>query len=395
MILTLDPQVAGASGDMVLGALIAVGADPNRLEEVVHEVSSLGHEVDVHVHEIRKRGVRAVRVEVDAEGDLRDPDELRESVKTVAENVLEDRWRELPELALKYLLRAEERVHGDLYHLHELGSSDTVVDLVGTAALLEDLNPKASEVLPPNVGSGTVEAEHGRLPVPAPAVVEVLSGWDVGIVWEGEGELLTPTGAALLRTIDELLPDPSPPYMVKRQGFGAGARDLPDRPNVLRALICEPGGSDEHVRIVETSVDDVDGEAVGELIEAVLQLEGVRDVEILHGFGKKGRPRFVIRVVTEDRPGIEREVFRELFRWTGTLGARVYRCTRVTADRRVVDVDGIRVKVSRFEDVHHAKPEWEDVRREVDRESAPLTRARLVWGLRKRYDGNDENGVGE
>ncbi|WP_456482278.1 nickel pincer cofactor biosynthesis protein LarC [Methanopyrus sp.] len=395
MILTLDPQVAGASGDMVLGALIAVGADPNRLEEVVHEVSSLGHEVDVHVREIRKRGIHAVRVEVDVEGDLRDPDELRKAVRTVAENVLEGRWREFPERALRYLLKAEERVHGDLRHLHELGSPDTVVDLVGTAALLEDLNPEASEVLPPNVGSGTVKTEHGRLPVPTPAVVEVLSGWDAGILREGKGELLTPTGAALLRTIDELLPNPSTPYRVKRQGFGAGTRDLPDRPNVLRALICEPGGSDEHVRIVETSVDDVDGEAVGELIEAALRLEGVRDVEVLHGFGKKGRPRFVIRVVTEDRPGIEREVFRELFRWTGTLGARVYRCARVTADREIVDVDGIRVKVSRFEDVRHAKPEWEDVRREVDRESAPLTRARLIRDLRKRYDDEDGDGVGD
>ncbi|WP_457620976.1 nickel pincer cofactor biosynthesis protein LarC [Methanopyrus sp.] len=389
MILTLDPQVAGASGDMILGALVAVGADPDRLEEVAHEVSSLDHDVDVRIREVRKRGIRAIRVEVDAEGDLRDPDELRKAVRTAAGNALGDRWRELPELTLKYLLRAEKHVHGDLSHLHELGSPDTVVDLVGTAALLEDLDPKASEVLPPNVGSGTVGTEHGRLPVPTPAVVEVLSGWDVGVVREGEGELLTPTGAALLRAIDEFLPDPSPPYRVKRQGFGAGTKDLPDRPNVLRVLVCEPGEPGEHVRIVETSVDDIDGEAVGELIEAALQLEGVRDVEVLHGFGKKGRPRFVIRIVTEDRPGIEREVFRELFRWTGTLGARVYRCTRVTADRRTIDVDGVRVKISRFEDVRHAKPEWEDVRREVDRESAPLTRARLIGNLRKRYEGDD------
>ncbi|WP_456467002.1 nickel pincer cofactor biosynthesis protein LarC2, partial [Methanopyrus sp.] len=162
--------------------------------------------------------------------------------------------------------------------------------------------------------------------------------------------------------------------------------ELKDRPNVLRILLCEPGGEGGFVRVVETSIDDADGEAVGEAISRLLELDGVRDVEVLHGLGKKNRPRFILRAIVEDRPGVERKVFREIFRWTGSLGARVYRCERVVADRKLVREDGVRVKRSRFEDVEHAKPEWEDVRERVGHRSSLLVRAELLARSRRRND---------
>ncbi len=386
-LLIVDPQVAGASGDMLLGGLLDAGADEGSLRRVVRSLRDRGFRVGVDVSRVSVRGFRAVRVRVDAGDRVGDPDRLEGLVLEVAgEVVTREPWSELPERALRLLLRAEERVHGRVNHLHELGSVDTVVDLVGTAALLEDLDPGRALVLPPNVGSGTVSTEHGELPVPVPAVAEILSGWERGFRADGEGELLTPTGAALLRAIDELTEDAEPPWRLVRQGFGAGSRELKDRPNVLRILLCEPGGEGGFVRVVETSIDDADGEAVGEAISRLLELDGVRDVEVLHGLGKKNRPRFILRAIVEDRPGVEREVFREIFRWTGSLGARVYRCERVVADRRLVREDGVRVKRSRFEDVEHAKPEWEDVRERVGHRSSLLVRAELLARSRRRDD---------
>jgi len=378
-LLVLDPQVAGASGDMLLGCLLAVGASGENLDRVVRVLRERGYRVDIDWNWVTVKGFRAVRVAVEADGEVRDPEELESLVEDVSREVLaKEPWSRLPERALKLLFEAEEKVHGELDHLHELGAVDTVVDLVGCAALLQDLDPARVAVLPPNVGSGTVRTEHGELPVPAPAVAEILSGWGREFHASGEGELLTPTGAALLRAIDELTEDAEPPWRVVRQGFGAGSRELDDRPNVLRALVCEPGAGGGFVKIVETSVDDADGEMIGEAITRLLELNGVRDVEVLHGLGKKNRPRFILRVIAEDRPGVEEEVFREIFRWTGSLGARVYRCERVMAEREIVEVDGVRVKLSRFNDVEHAKPEWDDVRERVENHSSLLVRAELL-----------------
>ncbi len=385
MISVVDPQASGASGDMLIAALIDAGADPTIPKRIAETLTREGHPTHVRVERTRTEIGPALRLHV--EDHPLDPEELPELLHTTLDTLNPPPTaRRIAERALQLLLEAEKKVHREEEpHLHELATTDTILDITAAPTLLTDLNVQAAHVLPPATGTGTVRTEHGTLPVPAPATLEILKDWEVGYNPEGPGELLTPTGAALLRAIHEELPTPKPPYVPKRTGLGAGTKHLPDRPNVLRVILCEPTPNPEtRVKIIETSIDDTDGETIGEALQRLMQLKPVKDVELIHGMGKKGRPRFILRVITKDEPGVEELTFKELFKWTGTLGARIYTCDRITAERKIIETeDGTRIKVSRFNDIRHAKPEWDDVKEHVDEETAPLTRARLLQRLEK------------
>ncbi len=380
MISIVDPQASGASGDMLIAALIDAGADPEIPHHIAEILTDQGHPTHVQIERTHTEIGPATRVRV------QDHPIPTQELPTLLKKTLQElnpppTAQKIAQRTLQLLLEAEKKVHDQKHpHLHELASTDTILDITATATLLTDLNIQAAHILPPTTGTGTIRTKHGTLPIPTPATLQILKDWDVGHVPEGPGELLTPTGAALLRAIHEELPRPTPPYVPKRIGQGAGTKKLPDRPNVLRIILCEPTQKPNHtIKIIETSIDDADGETVGEALNQLMQLKHVKDVELIHGMGKKGRPRFIIRVITEDLPEIETQVFKELFKWTGTLGARIYRCHRITAERRITQTEnGVRIKKSKFKDIHHAKPEWEDVKEHVNDKTAPLTKARLL-----------------
>ncbi len=375
----------GASGDMLLGALLAAGADADVLERVE---AALG--VEYLTEQVRTAGVTATSVAVrlpggapaEGAGDHRSYPEVVELVESME---LSDPVGADALGAFERLGRAEAAVHGtplESTHFHEVGADDAVADVVGVALLCADLDVERVVTTPVSAGGGEVETAHGTYPVPPPAVVEIAA--DAG--WELRGgpvdvELLTPTGAALLAELAEGAPA-LPPMAVEAAGCGAGDRDLDGRPNVLRAVVGEASGGlvPDDVAVLETNLDDATPEVLGGLHES-LAGAGALDVSVLPATMKKSRPGHLVKVVT--KPEDASRVARRLAEDTGTLGVRqVGAAHRWIADRRVetvtVEVDGdaheVGVKVGSDADgaVYDVSAEFDDAERVARETGRPV-----------------------
>jgi uncharacterized protein (TIGR00299 family) protein len=285
---------------------------------------------------------------------------------------------------VEILAEAESKVHGSARGgtFHEVGARDALADIAGSCAALQSLGVERVLSLPVSVGGGFVTSSHGLLPVPGPAALEILRKFR--IPWRGgpaEVELLTPTGAALLAClVDEFLTQ-LPLIAVERVGYGAGERDLA-QPNAMRAMVVEIMG--EHLgadRVVqlETNVDDVTGEVLGNLLELLME-SGALDVSVVPILMKKGRSGSAIRAIAreDDKERISRLMMRE----TGSLGVRVFPLLhRYVAERETLEVEvaiqgrswRAAAKASRLDDeVLGYKPEYEDCRRIARETGLPL-----------------------
>ena len=222
-----------------------------------------------------------------------------------------------------------ERVHGNHIHFHEVGADDAIADVIGACTALHSLGVDGVAVMPVTLGRGTSTGSHGTFPIPAPATAEILKSSGL-LTREGkeEGELCTPTGAALLAEFSTMAPTDLGIYTVKAVGYGAGTRDPEGIPNVIRAMIVETKGDgdtlvQDTVDILETNVDDVSGEVIAHAITRFLE-KGARDASAIPIIMKKGRPGFLIRVIcTSDKSG---ELAELMARELGTLGIRCYSC---------------------------------------------------------------------
>jgi uncharacterized protein (TIGR00299 family) protein len=318
----------GASGDMLLGALLAAGADHAVLEPV-----ESGLDVGYDRRTVDRQGIAATAVEVLLDGDDRDrqPAEGHGShrdygtVVDIVEGLALPAGVERDALAVFELLgEAEAAVHGtalDETHFHEVGADDAIADVVGTCLLLADLEVDRVVTRPLAAGGGEVEMSHGTYPVPGPAVVELAERADWALrSGPVERELLTPTGAALLAHLATGV-ETLPPITVDASGYGAGSYDVAGRPNALRALVGAAGGSLERepITVLETNVDDVTPEVLGGLQET-LTGAGALDVAVLPTTMKKSRPGHLVKVVVapEDADRVARRLAEE----TGTLGVR-------------------------------------------------------------------------
>ena len=370
MILWLNP-FSGISGDMLLGALLDLGAPLGEVRAAVASTGLTGWELTAAP--VRRAGLAAcqARVRVDDEVPVRRAADLLR----LARAAVPPAAAQLAAAAITALAEAEGRIHGvpagDV-HLHELGGVDTVVDTVGVAAALHALRVNAVWSAPLALGTGVIEMRHGLFPAPAPATVALLEGAQVsGASGAAAGETVTPTGAALLRAAGCRY-GPVPAMRVSGSGYGAGGRDVPGRPNVLPALLGEPAedeeardpaaggtaGHGETLIMVETTVNDVTGELLGDLPGLLLGV-GALDAWITAVTGKKGRPAHVVTALC--RPGDDGPVLARLLAETGSLGARRHQVRRQALPRREteVTVEGhrIRVKIG----PHRAKPEHDDV----------------------------------
>ncbi len=363
--LAFDGQT-GASGDMLLGALLAAGADRSRLTSVEAAL-----DVAYEVESVTRTGIRATAVDVvtaddqaDAHGHLEGggPHRHYPEVIEIVEGLDLAPSVEARALAIcERLGEAEATVHGtDLHetHFHEVGADDAIADVVGVCLLVEDLGVEHVVTTPVAAGAGTVEMSHGTYPVPVPAVVEIAAGAE----WSLRGgpeevELLTPTGAAILAELAEGV-DHVPALTLEATGYGAGDRQFDHRPNVLRALVGEGEGGlrREEITVLETAVDDVSPEVLGGLQETLTAV-GARDVAIAPLTMKKSRPGHLITVVC--LPGDAERVAERLAAETGTLGVRERGVShRWVADRRLetvsIELDGeiyeIGVKVGTTDD---------------------------------------------
>jgi len=278
-------------------------------------------------------------------------------------------------------------VHGEQKEsltFHEIGAWDTIGDLIGSAIAFLEIRPEVVVSTPISVGSGFVDCEHGLLPVPAPATVEILK--DTSLLYQGgpfasASELLTPTGAALLAHFVQRSEPFLPQMRIEKAGYGAGSQDLP-MPNVLRASLGELAGlSRDNIEVLETNVDNVTGEVLGNLIEVLMAEEGAKDVAIAPVLMKKGRTGHIIKVITapQDAARIAHRIMEE----TGSLGVRVMQVKhRFVADReekkvkvRIKGVEKeVRVKIGRDAkgNVLNVAAEFENVKRIANELKLPL-----------------------
>jgi hypothetical protein len=371
--------IGGVAGDMMLAALVDAGAPRELLAELP---AALGlADVLVQVSRTSRLGVAASRVDVvdmAAGGrSTRPASELRLAIEGSA---IPSAAKERALSALQRLIGAEATVHGvprDELRLHEVGAADTLIDLCGAFTLLEALGIERVECSPLPYARGLADAAHGPLPSPGPAVLELLTGASfVGV--ETEAELVTPTGAAILAEACDAW-GPLPAMSLERTGYGAGARELPDRPNVLRVVVGEgahPRGGD--VVLLEAGIDDLLPELVPDAVQRCLAA-GALDVWTTPVQMKKGRPGIVMSALA--RPQAEAAVARALLEHTSTLGVRVADLRRYELERehREVTVGGhtVRVKVGLLEGrVVNVAPEHDDCARVSDATGRPV---KQVW----------------
>jgi uncharacterized protein (TIGR00299 family) protein len=271
------------------------------------------------------------------------------------------------------LAESEARMHATTIqkvHFHEVGAVDSICDIVGACFCLDNLGVDAIWCGPINVGSGTVNTEHGVLPVPAPATTDLLLGKP--LYSRGPAvELTTPTGAALVTTLAAQF-GPMPPMRVQTAGYGAGDRDFTEHANVLRVLIGEPTGAAETtaVTVLEANIDDSTPEVLGYAMERLLDA-GALDVTVTPVQMKKNRPGSMLSVIA--RPEDQERLAAVLFSETSTLGVRLYGAERRVQRREIVQIDTsfgpVRVK---FAESGAFAPEYEDCRKLAAEKNVPL-----------------------
>ena len=366
MLCYLDTS-SGIAGDMMLAALVDAGADRDYL---TGQLRSLGlPEVQLDFSETQRHCFRGLRL------DVRHPPEHAHRHLADIEAMLQDsrlvpREKEMALRLFRKLAAAEARVHGtslEEVHFHEVGAIDSIVDIVGIAIALCQLNVSRLVASPTPTGCGTIRIAHGTVSVPAPATAELLRGVPIRSSTI-PAELTTPTGAAILSVLVDSF-GPLPDIQISRIGYGAGHRDLQQQANLLRILIGIPlAQSGDEVCLLETNVDDATGEQLGFAIEQLWQA-GALDVFTTAIGMKKNRPATLVSVVCHPA---QREALEDtLFQHTGSLGIRRARMSRRKLHREITQVTTpvgeIRIKVAWSQDAGgwspRFSPEYEDCRR--------------------------------
>lgn len=356
---------SGVAGDMALGSLIDAGADAAEVREALRTLPVHGWELEVEP--VLRGGIAGTKVHVHAE-----PSTVVRTAAhiqgLVAEARLPERVQQRASAVFAALAVAEGRLHRrppEQVHFHEVGGIDAIVDVVGTCVALELLGVDEVTCSPVAVGLGMVRAAHGIIPNPSPAVVELLAGIPTRGV-DLPVELTTPTGAAIVAALASRF-GPLPEMEVRATGFGAGTRELPDRPNLTQVVLGEPiadvastttGADDgQPVVLLEANLDDATGEVLAHAVAAALDA-GAHDAWLTPIVMKKGRPAHVLSVLAD--PALTAQLARVVQAETGTLGVRAHRIARWAAPRHhervVVDGLSVRVKVS----PGRAKAEYDD-----------------------------------
>ncbi len=373
----------GASGDMILGALIAAGLSPDLLRAELTKLNLL--EYDLDILNVTKNGIAATRVCVKT-AEQSPHRGLPEILDIINAADLPERVRCRAGDIFTRLAQAEAKVHGipiDKVHFHEVGAVDAIVDIVGAAIGIEHLGIERIVCSPIPTGSGTVKCDHGILPIPAPATAELLRGIPLAPCDE-IGELTTPTGAAVLATIADQFGS-LPAMTIESCGFGAGSRDHATRPNVLRLFIGEvaPHAADtadsDAVVILETNLDDATGEQIGHAFDALFAA-GALDVFAAPILMKKNRPGTLLSVICS--PDQANACESVLFAETPTFGIRRRECLRSKLQRTTQTVatpyGDIRIKIGRRAgDIVTASPEYDDCRKAAIAHSVPLRQVML------------------
>lgn len=356
MIAWINP-VGGLAGDMLLGALLDAGAPLEGVRAAIASTGMTGWSLQAEA--VSVGGVRATRAVVRVTDDA--TERHAKELRTLVAGAHPAEVGGLAERALTAIAEVEAELHGadpDAVHLHEIGGLDTVVDTVGVAAALHLLGIESVHCAPLPLGAGVIASRHGPLPAPAPATVALLAKLRAPVLGNGaEGETVTPTGAALLLAAAARF-GPVPAMNLTAVGYGAGTRVTVGRPNVVQVLMGEAVGVTVTQVVLETTLDDVTGEALGHVLEAAL-VAGAADAWISPATMKKSRPGHVLHVLAPLE--LEAQLVALILRETGSLGLRRTLVDKQVLDRSVtvVEVDGHRIAIKHGP--WGAKPEHDDV----------------------------------
>ena len=379
----LDGQTAGISGDMLLGALIDAGANVSEMQRVLDMIPNhfpRCKSVKIVAAEVKKHGFRSSMAELtitEETAETKAKDLVRAVQEITVSADLTDKAKMFASNAIGLLTEVESELHGvelSSTHLHEAGSTDTLADILGAAAGCDSLNLFEGEIYscPLAVGGGTVSFSHGTLSVPAPAVLEIARRHHIPIFGgPTDAELTTPTGISILANLVDKFVETIPPLVPDTVGYGAGKRDLPSAPNLLRLIVGQIGKEQfdrDSIQLIETNLDDISGEVVGASVQHILDA-GAKDVWITPAQFKKNRPGCVLHAICS--PADLEKISLIMMCETGTLGVRYQPWNRFILQRETATIIlqlenktfDLRVKVARnrIGEIIRIKPEFEDV----------------------------------
>ena len=345
MVLVIDPQIAGISGDMLLCSLVDLGANKNKIINGVKQSEKFFSNSSIKkidFQKIQKHGIQAIQLILEVEEDVaeRKGSEIKKAITDSIQNIgLSEKAKIFSESCIDTLISSESKIHGipeDSVHLHEVSSIDTFVDIVGITIALEDLELFDEKILclPISVGGGNVTFSHGTMSNPASAILEIFKNSNLIIKGNSANEeLTTPTGACILLNLTNNSVEYYPSMKIVSIGYGAGKKDFETFSNVLKIVRGSGNNFDiDSVKILETNVDDVSGEILGNLIEKIME-KGAKDVSIYHGITKKGRPTNLVSVICSDE-NVEK-IVDTLVLETGTLGIRISESNRFIVPRTI------------------------------------------------------------
>jgi uncharacterized protein (TIGR00299 family) protein len=378
MVLFIDCQVAGISGDMILSSLVDLGADKSKIIDGVKESANLfqGSTIKkLDFIKVQKKGKSATQLVLEIDEDIHERKgiEIKNCIQSASKKLgLSNSAKEFAENSINTLINAESNVHGEpesSVHFHEAASIDTVVDIIGTAIALDDLNLFHEEIFCSHVaiGGGTVSFSHGTASNPAYAITEIFKNSNIiltgGSVSE---ELTTPTGASILVNLVSSCKEFFVDMSIDSVGYGSGTKEFDSFANVLKII---QGKSNETldkdtVKILETNLDDVSGEVIANTIEKLME-NGAKDVTVAHAITKKGRPTQLVSVICDSQN--VNSLLKILINETRTLGVRIRTSERYVVPRKILESEvifenqnfTIHYKIS---DSEHFKLEFEDVK---------------------------------
>jgi len=380
MVIVIDPLIAGISGDMLLCSLVDLGADKNKIISGIKTsekflTNSTIKKIDFQ--KIQKKGVQSTQLilEIDEDVHERKGSEIKKAIIDSV-NILElsKKGKIFADSCIDILISSESKIHGvpeESVHFHEASSIDTLVDIIGITIALDDLKFFDEKILcmPISVGGGTVTFSHGTMSNPASAILEIFKNSNLKIKGnDSNEELTTPTGACILASLTNIAIDFYPSMKIESIGYGAGQKEFDSFSNVLKIVRGSENNFEiDSVKILETNVDDVSGEILGNLIEKIME-KGAKDVSIYHGITKKGRPTNLVSVICND-DNMD-EIVDTLVLETGTLGVRISESNRFIVPRSSHEISlminyksfQVHYKKSSFKGKNDFKIEFDDLK---------------------------------
>jgi hypothetical protein len=362
---------SGISGDMTAGALLDLGISK---ADLIKELGKLKiGDYKIEVKKVKKKGVKAIRFVVKASSQQEERN-IKDIYRIINRSALNKKVKALSKKIFLNLAKAEAKVHKttiDKIHFHEVGAIDSIIDIISSAILINELKPKKIYASRISLGRGKIKFSHGIANLPVPAVRELLKEFPVKVL-NIDKELVTPTGAAIIKTItNEFVDDID--IKVRQRGYGAGKKDL-KIPNVLETILGETKMDKEKLTILETNIDDMNPEFYSYVIEKLIK-KGAREAFIRPVIMKKNRIGTLLTVVCEEK--LKDELIEIIFDETTTFGIRVNRVSRVCLDREFKKVKTkyglINVKIGRYKGkVRTISPEYEDCKKAAHKKNIPI-----------------------